>query len=77
MVFPYKTELTRSLSTVGYMCMHLGFGMCMRLATFSWITQAALTVLLPSFFWDELVFKYVFPKTPNRYLYSSCLQALC
>ena len=67
MVFPYKTGFMRFFGVVGYMFMHLGFGLCMRLATFFWAAEAALCVLLPAWFWDEFLFKYVLPKTPERY----------
>lgn len=66
MVFPYKTGFMRFFGVVGYMFMHLGFGLCMRLATFFWAAEAALCVLLPAWFWDEFLFKYVLPKTPER-----------
>jgi hypothetical protein len=67
MVFPYKTGFMRFFGVVGYMFMHLGFGLCMRLATFFWAAEAALCVLLPAWFWDKFLFKYVLPKTPERY----------
>eukprot|EP01116_Phalansterium_solitarium_P025084 TRINITY_DN941_c1_g1_i2.p2 TRINITY_DN941_c1_g1~~TRINITY_DN941_c1_g1_i2.p2 ORF type:complete len:400 (-),score=155.98 TRINITY_DN941_c1_g1_i2:38-1237(-) len=45
--------------------MHIGLGMCLRLGTFSWITCAACLVLLPPFFWDEIVFNRWFKRRPQ------------
>ncbi|KAL6062625.1 HTTM domain-containing protein [Balamuthia mandrillaris] len=45
----------RTFAVFGYMMMHLGFALCLRLGTFFWISIAALTALLPAFFWDGLV----------------------
>jgi len=60
---PFYYGPFRSIGAVGFMGMHLGFGMCLRLDTFYWITTAALTTLLPSWFWDTL---FGFLKNPRN-----------
>jgi hypothetical protein len=77
MVFPYKTGFMRTFGVAGYMFMHLGFGLCMRLATFFWAAEAALCVLLPGWFWDEFLFKYVLCKTPQRYRLRAAHARMC
>lgn len=57
----------RTFAVLAYMFMHLGFAVCMRLATFFWAAEAALVVLLPGWFWDEFLFKYILRKSIERY----------
>ncbi len=64
--FPIATGLMRTVSVFGFMFMHLNFALCLRLGTFFWISEAGLLALLPSWFWDTLIFGYLGVKQPNR-----------
>jgi len=39
------------------MALHLGFSLCLRLATFFWITEAAQLALIPPLFWEYVLAK--------------------
>lgn len=51
---PGFTTPGRLAAVAGFMMMHLGFGLCLSLGIFPWISGAAWIVFLPSGFWDRL-----------------------
>lgn len=53
---PFYTDACRLIGAIGFMIMHLGFGLCLRLGTFFWITFSAPLIFFPSSFWDDCVF---------------------
>jgi len=52
---PFYNKYLKAISVLGYLAMHLGFGMCLRLEQFTWVTEAALTGLIPGWVWDESI----------------------
>lgn len=63
---PYFTQQWRTLGVFGFILMHIGFGACMGLGVFSPISSTTLAALLPPWFWDELVFKWLYSRTDRR-----------
>lgn len=53
---PVFTQQLRTLGVILFILMHAGFGSCMGLGIFSFISSTALAALLPAWFWDKLVF---------------------
>jgi hypothetical protein len=61
---PFQIGFFRTFGVFGFMAMHLGFALCLRLGTFFWIAMAGLTPLLPTWFWETLVFRFI--RKPER-----------
>lgn len=51
---PWKTGLWRTLIVAAFVCLHFGFGLCLRLGPFPMIMVIAWIPYLPSNFWDRL-----------------------
>ncbi|EGG23459.1 hypothetical protein DFA_05592 [Cavenderia fasciculata] len=49
---PIYTDYCRLFGAIGFMAMHLGFVLCLRLGLFFWVTALAQTANLPPFFWE-------------------------
>eukprot|EP00026_Physarum_polycephalum_P005780 Phypoly_transcript_05818.p1 GENE.Phypoly_transcript_05818~~Phypoly_transcript_05818.p1 ORF type:complete len:625 (+),score=40.45 Phypoly_transcript_05818:215-1876(+) len=70
----------KALGVFFFILMHAAFGLCMGLGIFSFISSTAVIPMLPSWFWDDIVFprlsantqKHVkiwyYPNTPGEYL---------
>lgn len=56
---PVFTQQFRTLAVFLFIAMHIGFGSCMGLGIFSPTSCTALAALLPSWFWDECVFRWL------------------
>ena len=52
---PIFTGPVRIVTIVGFLCLQLGFGLCIDLELFPWISSAAMIPFLPSLFWDGIV----------------------
>jgi hypothetical protein len=51
---PWLTVPLRSLMLLSFLGLQIGFGQCIRLMFFPWMSSLALVPLLPSEFWDAL-----------------------
>ena len=51
--FPFDRGQVRTLTILGFMMMHIGFGSLMELGFFAWIGTSIPVMLLPSWFWDR------------------------
>ena len=51
---PVLTEHMRLIGSLGFVAMHIGFGVCLRLGLFFWIGVTANVLLLPSLTWRIL-----------------------
>jgi hypothetical protein len=51
--FPFDRGQVRTLGVAGFVALHTGFGMCMRLGFFAWIGVSMPLVLLPAWFWER------------------------
>ncbi len=56
---PFWNQQLKLLTSVGFILMHAGFGICMRLGVFIYIPAIAVLVLLPAYFWDDLFFPFM------------------
>ncbi|KAF2069398.1 hypothetical protein CYY_009282 [Polysphondylium violaceum] len=52
----------RTLGVIGFWCMHIGFGSCLRLGFFKYIPGMCVLVFLPKWFWDNL-FNWLYTNT--------------
>jgi hypothetical protein len=57
-ISPVATQPLRLFGVIGFIALHLGFGLSLRLGTFFWISACAQTALIPPFVW-EIVMKLV------------------
>jgi len=53
---PVYQQYLRFFGSLGFFAMHLGFGICLRLDTFFWISIGGVYLTLPPVFWDEVLF---------------------
>jgi hypothetical protein len=51
---PIATGPLRTAAVVALCAMNLGFGLCLELGLFPWVSSVALLALLPAWFWDRL-----------------------
>ena len=51
LLFPLDRGQIRTLAIAGFVGMHLGLGLCLRLGLFAWIGALTPLVLLPTWFW--------------------------
>lgn len=63
LVSPFYTQGSRLIGVLGFMGMHLGFGLSLRLGTFFYVSLAIATALLPPMFWTWFL-SYL--RTPKR-----------
>jgi len=56
---PFFTQPLRALGAILFMVMHIGFGSCLALGIFSPTSCTILLTLLPSWFWDGVVFPWL------------------
>jgi len=75
--FPYFVGPLKTFGVTGYWFMHVSFALAFRLDQFAWVTCSAILVLLPSWFWDDLLFKFLRLKNKERtnlqlYCYQNC-----
>jgi len=47
--------ILRTFGVIGFWCMHIGFGSCLRLGFFKYIPGMCVLVFLPSWFWDTVL----------------------
>lgn len=59
---PFRRDLFRGLAVVGFMLMHLAFGLCLSIGIFPLVAFVAWSALLPPSFWDWLLAKLSTPK---------------
>lgn len=52
---PFYTGPIRTLAVFCFFVMHLGFGLCLDLENFPWISTIAMLPFIPSWFWDFLL----------------------
>ncbi|EGG13278.1 hypothetical protein DFA_11039 [Cavenderia fasciculata] len=64
MVCPLFNSFFRMVSILGFIGMHIGFGICLNLFLFIFIPIVCVAAMLPSIFWD-IVFKYLNSKNNN------------
>lgn len=55
---PIFTGPMRAFGVLGFMTMHVSFFLSMRLGLFGWATVSAITALLPTWFWETLIFSF-------------------
>eukprot|EP01103_Thecamoeba_quadrilineata_P007669 TRINITY_DN17514_c0_g1_i1.p1 TRINITY_DN17514_c0_g1~~TRINITY_DN17514_c0_g1_i1.p1 ORF type:complete len:678 (-),score=89.46 TRINITY_DN17514_c0_g1_i1:98-2131(-) len=51
---PFFTGPLKTVVSVGFLNMHIGFAFCLRLQMFNWITITACLTLVPYWFWEFL-----------------------
>lgn len=56
-IFPIFSEPLRLIGTLGFLLMHLGFGLCMHLGIFFWGTFLGNLIFFPGLFWDIILGK--------------------
>lgn len=61
--FPIYSEYLRMIGVLGFLLLHLGFGLSLALGTFMWMPMISTLALIPSLFWDKI---FEFLKTENR-----------
>ncbi|KYR01403.1 hypothetical protein DLAC_01993 [Tieghemostelium lacteum] len=54
MFVPFCTDYFRFFAAFGFFALHVGFGMCLRLGLFFWVTACAQAINIPPFIWDNL-----------------------
>jgi len=54
---PILTGPLRTFGVLGFFAMHFGFGLCLRLGQFAVTGMFGITSLLPTWFWEEVVFR--------------------
>jgi hypothetical protein len=59
LLIPIKNDYWRILGVLGFWGMHLGFGLCLRLGLFYWITTALFFAFIPPLFWDRIFFPWI------------------
>jgi len=59
---PFWTAYFHMFGVIGFFMMHIGFQLSMRLGIFGWICAFGPLCLLPSWFWDVLIFPYLHRK---------------
>jgi len=57
---PFFTQQLRTLGSILFMLMHIGFGSCMGLGIFSPVSCTTLATFLTPWFWDEVVFRWLY-----------------
>ncbi len=59
LISPFFTEVVRTIGVLSFWFLHLGFGLCMSLGPFPWISSIAMIPFLPTLVWENLekVFK--------------------
>lgn len=53
--FPVFTGLIRTLVSFCFIVMQIGFGLCLVLGLFPWISAVCMIAFLPSWFWEKVV----------------------
>lgn len=68
---PFWTGPIRTAVIFGFMLMFLGFGLCLVIGIFVWISAAALIGLLPSWFWERITVRWSSTNlTPIKHYYA-------
>lgn len=62
---PVYNQYFKGFSVMGYAAMHVGFGMCLMLELFTWITIAAVLGLTPGWMWDMAIKFFTDSKKPG------------
>jgi len=62
--FPLFTGAIRTITLLGFLLLHLGFGLCLALGLFPWISSVSLLGFLPSCFWEQV---RSFTRTDDRF----------
>ncbi len=55
---PFFTGIIRTVTVFGFFIMQLGFGSCLTVGIFPFITTVAICTFLPEWFWDKLAPKF-------------------
>eukprot|EP01124_Arcella_intermedia_P024645 TRINITY_DN4210_c0_g1_i1.p1 TRINITY_DN4210_c0_g1~~TRINITY_DN4210_c0_g1_i1.p1 ORF type:complete len:661 (-),score=94.69 TRINITY_DN4210_c0_g1_i1:43-1989(-) len=58
-IMPWKTDYWRALGCLGFWALHGGFGICLRLGLFYFITTAYFFAFIPTMFWDKWLLPYL------------------
>ncbi|EGC33721.1 hypothetical protein DICPUDRAFT_154198 [Dictyostelium purpureum] len=75
LVSPFFNSTTRIISILGFVGMHIGFGLCLNLYLFVFIPMVVCTAFIPSDVWDFIERKYIATKEPIKIYYNSRLTA--
>jgi len=59
LLIPFKNDYWRILGCIGFWGMHLGFGLCLRLGLFFWITMALFFAFIPPLFWEKIFMPWI------------------
>lgn len=51
---PVRTSFFRMIAMIMVFLLHLGFGLCLELRIFPWVSVLAMSAFLPGSFWDKL-----------------------
>jgi len=51
---PVRTSFFRMMAMIMVFLLHLGFGLCLELRIFPWVSTLAMSAFLPASFWDKL-----------------------
>jgi hypothetical protein len=54
LIFPFATELVRTIAVAAFIGLHIGFGLCLAVNPFPWIGSIAMIPFLPSSFWKRV-----------------------
>ncbi len=66
---PVFTGPIRIILITGFILLHIGFGSCLELAIFPWVSSIAMIPFIPSWFWDKIAIKIFPDKKINLKIY--------
>ncbi|KAF2075914.1 hypothetical protein CYY_002762 [Polysphondylium violaceum] len=63
---PFFNSILRIVSIIGFIGMHIGFGVCLNLYLFIFIPMVVCTAFIPSLLWDQFVIPFFEKKRENN-----------